>query len=322
MSEYNQFSIQDMYHSLKEEADNLDAQIKRNLLRISEIEEYLDSLYRKEDEDFKVFSPWNVEHIHKENISINKTERNKLENDNKELYSRLNKVHSFMYALEADTEIANEKQLNKETNFAVLDMQESERQRIARDLHDTSLQNLAHLVHKIELASMYIDKDPLQAKLELAAVNKNLKAVIEEIRNTIFDLRPMSFDDLGLKESFERLFYKLKELNSSFIFDIQIEEIKSDNDIILLNIFRVVQEACINALKHSKGSMIQVIAKQTGTVCEITVKDNGIGFLEDTIEGNHFGISIMKERVKLLGGTITIRSAEGEGSEVFIRIPL
>ncbi len=339
MAENNHFSLKEMYDNLQEEAEELESKIKSNLLRISEIEEYLHSLYEKEDEDFKVFSPWNVEHIHKENININKTERNNLENDNKQLYSRLNRVRSFMYALEADASITKDAEevshdsfstnvspvtesLQKESNLAILDMQESERQRIARDLHDTSLQNLAHLVHKIELASMYIDRDPLQAKLELAAVNKNLKAVIEEIRNTIFDLRPMSFDDLGLKESFERLFYKLKEMNASFDFDIQLEEISSDNDLVLLNIFRIVQEASINAIKHSEGSKISVVIKQVDNVCNISIKDNGSGFVEDKPEDKHFGISIMKERVRLLGGNINFHSVIGEGTEVLIQIPL
>ena len=337
MSDNNYFSLKDMYINLQEEAEGLELKIKKNLLRISEIDEYLDSLYNKEDEDYKVFSPWNVEHIYKENINNNKTEKYQLENDNKELYSRLNRVRSYMYALESDTSIAKQEDnkslndsnvspvtesLQKVSNLTVLDIQESERQRIARDLHDTSLQNLAHLVHKIELASMYIDKDPLQAKLELAAVNKNMKTVIEEIRNTIFDLRPMSFDDLGLKESFERLFYKFKELNTSFEFDIQIDEIKSDNDIILLNIFRVVQEAGLNAIKHSGGSKISVVIKQVGNICEISVKDNGTGFTEELIDGKHFGISIMKERVRLLGGNLIFDSMEDEGTEVKIHIPL
>ena len=91
----------------------------------------------------------------------------------------------------------------------ILTIQEDERKRIARDLHDTSLQNLAHLIHKIELSSMYIDVDPNQAKLELASVNKKLREIIDEIRSILFDLRPMTFDDLGLKAALERLLMNL-----------------------------------------------------------------------------------------------------------------
>ena len=76
----------------------------------------------------------------------------------------------------------DKKELKK--NLAVINIQEEDRQRIARDLHDTSLQNLAHIIHKIELAGMFIDKDPVKAKLELAVIKKDLKAIIEDIRNT------------------------------------------------------------------------------------------------------------------------------------------
>ena len=90
--------------------------------------------------------------------------------------------------------------------FSVLDVQEKERQRIARDLHDTSLQNLTHLVHKVELSSLYIDRDPVKAKLELATIEVGLRKVIDDIRNRIYDLRPMSFDDLGLRKTLLNLF--------------------------------------------------------------------------------------------------------------------
>lgn len=340
MLEKKRFSLEDMQESFKQEADSLESRISKNLLRISEIDEYLDSLYKKEDEDFKVFSPWNVEYIYKDDIGNHKTEKYSLENDNKLLYSRLNKVNSYLSALEdeiarnsvkavapsgADTSVSISDGNTMQRDRKVLDIQESERQRIARDLHDTSLQNLAHLVHKIELASMYIDKDTVQAKLELATVNKNLKAVIEEIRNTIFDLRPMSFDDLGLKESFERLFSKLKEMNRSFDFEVEMDEIVSDDEVVLMNIFRVVQEACLNAIKHSGGNKIKVEIIRKVASCYISVKDNGSAFsMEDVIgqKDQNFGISIMKERVNLLGGEISFYTTEGEGTEVVMNIPL
>ena len=96
-------------------------------------------------------------------------------------------------------------------NLTIFKVQEEERQRIARDLHDTSLQNLTHLIHKIELSSLYIDKDPIQAKLELSIVEKSLRKTIEEIRNIIYDLRPMSFDDLGLKNALLQLLSCINE---------------------------------------------------------------------------------------------------------------
>lgn len=322
MLEQKRFSLEEMQENFQNEAEDLEMRIKKNLLRISEIEEYLSSLYEKEDENFKVFSPWNVEHIHKDDIEKHKTERKILENDNKCLYSRLNKLNDYLTAL-ADALDTRSNHTGVKQNLKALDIQENERHRISRDLHDTSLQNLAHLVHKIELASMYIDKDAVQAKLELAAVNKNMKEVIEEIRNTIFDLRPMSLDDLGLKEAFQRLFTRLKDLNKSFDFDVEIEDISSENEIVLVTIFRVVQEACLNAVKHLGGNKLKVVIKNRNKHCIISVKDNGSSFsMEDVKQDKNFGISIMKERVDLLGGEISFYTTAGEGTEVVMNIPL
>lgn len=310
-------SANEMYQNLFDEAEEIKAKINENLMHISEIDEYLHSIYKQEDEDFKVFSPRNVEHIYKEDIENHKSSKYKLENDNKVLYSQLNKTNAYMEALQEF--------FQKDDDLYVLDIQEKERQRIARDLHDTSLQNLAHLVHKLELASMYIDKDPLQAKLELATTSKNLKDVIEEIRNIIFDLRPMSFDDLGLKESFERLFTKLKDANKAFDFDIIIDEVSCENNLVLITIFRVVQEACFNAIRHSCGNKLKVRIKQEDTSVNIYIADNGCGFTTEDVtqkSDKHFGIAVMKERIKLLGGDIVFDSAPGKGTEIRINIPL
>ena len=73
-----------------------------------------------------------------------------------------------------------------ENGRKMIEMLETERKRIVSELHDTSLQNIAHFVHKIELASLYIDKDPDRAKMELSVVSKGLHNVIEDIRSTIF----------------------------------------------------------------------------------------------------------------------------------------
>lgn len=320
MSDQNHSSLQEMYQNLSDEAEVLEKKIKDNLFHISEIDEYLNSIYEQEDTDFKVFSPRNVENIYREDIESHKAKKYELENDNKKAYSRLNKIHSYLDGLKENLE-----EKSSSRNLEVLDIQEKERQRIARDLHDTSLQNLAHLVHKIELASMYMDKDVLQAKMELASVNKSLKAIIDEIRNTVFDLRPMHFDDLGLKEAFERLFSRLKETNTSFDFETKIKPIDCKNDLILMTIFRVVQEACSNAIRHSGGNKIVVTIEQKKNNCNILIKDNGSGFSLDSVsekEDKHFGIPVMEERVHLLGGKIFFQSKPGLGTEVLMEIPL
>lgn len=320
MSKEEYTSLNEMYISLMEEEEYLNREIKKNLFRISEIDAYLQLLHDQEEEDFKVFSPRNIEEIHKESIAIQKQEKSRLEGENRNLYSRLNIITSFakglQRAMDADTSF------NK---LEILDVQEKERQRIARDLHDTSLQNLTHLVHKVELASIYIDRDTVQAKLELATINKGLKEVIEDIRNTIFDLRPMSFDDLGLKEAFERFFTVLKDNNKSIDFDVNIDAFTCDNELMRIAIFRIVQEACVNAVEHSGGNKIKIRIAEEEKWCKIIIKDNGKGFTAEELsdkDNKNFGVAIMKERVNLLDGKINIYSVLGGGTEIRIEIPL
>lgn len=207
----------------------------------------------------------------------------------------------------------------------ILDIQEKERHRIARDLHDTTLQNLSHLVHNIELSSLYIDKDQIRAKLELEVVNKKLKTVIQEMRNIIFDLRPMTFDDFGIKESFEKLVDKLKE-TSKISIDYNIDNINCNNSLILMTIFRIVEECLNNAIKHSGGSKIFFeIKKDDNDNCIIVVSDNGVSFDSKNISSSkdgHFGLCILEERVKLLSGTMHIDSKPEHGTTIKILVPL
>lgn len=201
--------------------------------------------------------------------------------------------------------------------LSVLEIQEKERQRIARDLHDTSLQNLTHLIHKVELSSLYIDQDPVKAKLELATVGKNLRKVIEDIRNSIFDLRPMSFDDLGLKETIEKMLLLINQ-DKQFKILTDIENIEfnisdSKKGILLITIYRIIQECVQNSIKHSKGNEIRVSFKDKKSSYEIEIQDNGIGFDVDEAfkKEKHFGLSVIKERVFLLNGRISMDTKNG-----------
>lgn len=205
--------------------------------------------------------------------------------------------------------------------FFAIDIKEKERQRIARDLHDISLQNLAHLVHKVELSSMYIDKDPIQAKLELASVQQELRKVIDDMRTVVYNLHPMSLEDLGLKETIERMIPLTNEDNKFFV-ETAIEEVSSDNKSLMLFLFRIIQECYNNAIKHSCGNKIFISLKTEDEKYFIDVRDNGNGFDEQNVEKKncHFGLSIMKERVSLLNGQMKINSSE-KGTSISIIIP-
>lgn len=208
--------------------------------------------------------------------------------------------------------------------FSVMDVQEKERQRIARDLHDSSLQNLTHLVHKVELSSLYIDQDPVKAKLELATIASGLRKVIDDIRNRIYDLRPMTFDDLGMREALTNLFSLLNQ-DGRFEIQLDIDEIEEvfteeEKNFFLIMIYHIIEEGVANSIKHSGGNQIEVSLKQNAEDYLIRIKDNGTGFdMDEAVKKDrHFGLHVMEERVFLLGGEMRIDTQNGTSIEIKI----
>lgn len=214
--------------------------------------------------------------------------------------------------------------LSSISDLSILNIQEEERRRIAMELHDTSLQTLAHVIHQVDLASIYMENDIVKSKLELAEVKQNIKVVIEEIRNTIFDLRPMSFDDLGIEETIQR-YIEYVNKDHAFRIHTKIGNIDTTYYIIMANIYRIIQECISNAIKHSGGDEIYFKCYSENKICYIEIEDNGKGFIDGEYEKDgqkHFGLSVVKERVMILNGEIHISSEKDKGTKITVVIPL
>ena len=203
------------------------------------------------------------------------------------------------------------------------DSQELERKRIASELHDTSLQDLTHIIYQIELSELYIDLDPTKAKLELEDISNQLRKVIQDIRNTIFDLRPMSFDDLGLEEAINQyiLFIKKKyQINFiKHIDDINYIEEKSK-----LTIYRIIQECLMNSAKHSEAQTVNLKLMDLKNEIIIEVQDDGVGIEKSKSyndDNTHYGLSIIRDRINYLNGVYSIESNNDRGTYIKIKIP-
>jgi len=224
--------------------------------------------------------------------------------------------------------VSNSRQRISDKGLGILEAQEMERQRIARDLHDSTVQNLTSLVHKSELCIKLIDIDSIRAKLELTAMSNTIKTVINDMRGIIYNLKPMSLDDLGLTITVERYANRLMDQNNVQVVVRSNEETKEILPVIKVTLFRIIQEACCNVVKHANASIINIDIRYEEHNIVVSIKDNGSGFNnlelhEDIIEqSTSFGISIMRERIKLLSGSIDIHSAEGKGTIVTIYAPL
>lgn len=222
----------------------------------------------------------------------------------------------------------NINQLDSSFGISALESYENERKRIARDLHDSTVQNLTNLMYKTELCTKLIDIDSVRAKLELQTMIRTIKGTIADMRNIIYDLRPMSLDDLGLVSTVEKY---INEKKSSHNVNIEFkvnEEEYNVLPIINLTIFRIVQEATNNAIKHGMAKKILIDLFYGDDSIALTISDNGIGFnqsspkVSDGKINSGFGLSIMKERVLLLSGQLNIESSNNKGTKIKVIVPI
>ena len=330
MNENQKEIFRQIIEQLEDDKKIAQKKLNNNMDRISEININLKTLLDKENYNVNIFSPHvgNIDNLLEEKITSFNDEKNRLDEENKVYYQKINQLSTILNNLylfqSSDAIYKLVPKKNKESDNNSFILLETDRQRIAKDLHDTSLQNLTAIIHKVELASMYINQDPIRAKLELSTISNSLKEIINEIRDTIFELRPMTFDDFGFRELLDSYIDKETEKkNIKVIFDKYCLNVKEQS--ILIFTFRVIKECLGNAVKHSKCSEIHLfIDDSDNKELVIDITDNGTGFdiEEKNLEKNkHFGLIIIRERVKLMQGIIEMTSNEN-GTRVHIRIPI
>lgn len=210
----------------------------------------------------------------------------------------------------------------------IIKMQEDERKRVAREIHDGPAQDLANVVLKAEICAQLLDagrNEDLRA--ELSDLKSAVKDSLHEIRKIIHNLRPMVLDDLGLVPAVKRL---IEEVTAQTGIEIHLDIIGKEtrlDSVVEVAVFRIIQEALNNSRKYANASMIKVKLEFLPEVINAAIEDNGIGFdvteLKQTLTtGEHFGIYGMRERVELLDGTFTLYSRRGGGTRIGVKIPL
>lgn len=306
---------------------NLQDQIVEAETQIRQCNDYIESLSKRDDCDYNVFSPRSANRVYKNQVDEKKKQIEILEDQVRELYKKLSNVTKKLDSLgELDpVEISASREeamiISAAGKAKLLELQEDDRQRIAADLHDTVLQNLTLVMHNLELSAKFIDYDPIRAKLELESNRKLVRDTIDDIRGTIFDLRPMQFDDFGFKRTLENQIANYKNRTTMQI-EYTVDEMDGIGNIYLITLFRAVQELMINSIKHSEGSILNIDVSKNLSGISVRVSDNGKG-IEDGAQAveNHFGLKILKERVEILGGFVNI-SSSSEGTTVTVDIPI
>jgi two-component system sensor histidine kinase DegS len=205
----------------------------------------------------------------------------------------------------------------------IIKAQEEERRRVAREIHDGPAQLMANLVFRSEVCERLIDIDIVRAKGELKDLRGQVRDCLKETRKIIFDLRPMTLDDLGLVPTIKRLLETIEE-RSKTITEIRIiGEEKRLESYVEIGLFRIIQEALNNVEKHAGATLIKVILEFKAGFVVVVVEDNGVGFnTSEQADNSSFGILGMRERMNLLHGQLAIESEIGKGSRVNIKVPI
>lgn len=215
--------------------------------------------------------------------------------------------------------LANEKTTLGQTahNAAVIE----ERQRLARDLHDVVSQQLFALNMMSSAAYKIFDSDPILAKQQLKEIVSIAGKARGEMRALLLHLRPIELSNDTLCDGIIKLIQELKG-KTTLHFSASIDEIEGLSTAGQEHLFRIVQEALSNVLRHSHADKVRIILEERGEYASLHISDNGKGF-DPTIERiASYGLKTMRERCEEIGGVMEIRSKIGEGTYIDIRVPI
>lgn len=204
----------------------------------------------------------------------------------------------------------------------IVNAQEAERQRLSRQMHDGPAQAMSNFILQTEIAMRLLDIDASQAKEELSNLKTSAMGTFQKMRNFIFELRPMSLDDLGLLPTIKKYVDAFKEqtgLDVSLTLTGAEHRLEPYREVM---IFRSLQELMGNAARHSQATMIKILVDMGNDLVRVSVDDNGKGFDPEVIRsGNSLGLKLIRERTEMLGGKFEVDSSAGKGARIVFTVP-
>jgi signal transduction histidine kinase len=210
----------------------------------------------------------------------------------------------------------------------VVDAQEAERTRIARELHDATGQSLTAIALGLRGIGRLVEEQAPTVAAQLREVESYGTNALTELRRIIADLRPSQLDDLGLVAAlrwYVQAFHQRRGIEAEFVLQGEPARLPAETETVL---FRITQEALTNVAKHAEATRVTVSLETEPTQVAVMIADNGRGFAPDNVLQNErphtsgWGLLGIRERTRLLGGDCTIQSTPGQGSRIRVTIPL
>lgn len=204
----------------------------------------------------------------------------------------------------------------------LVNAQETERQRLSRQMHDGPAQALSNFILQTEIAMRLLEIDAGQARDELNSLKTSAMSTFQKVRNFIFELRPMMLDDLGLVPTVRRYSDTFKEQAG---LDVNVTVTGNERRLapyLEVMLFRAIQELLGNTARHSQATQVKVMLDMGDDRVRVSVDDNGKGFDADTVmQGTSLGLKLIRERAEMLGGNFEIDSSVGKGTRISFAVP-
>jgi signal transduction histidine kinase len=196
-----------------------------------------------------------------------------------------------------------------------------ERNRLARELHDSLSQALFSMVLNAEAANLFFDSDPQRAREQISVLYETANSALKEMRTLIFELRPANLEQEGLAMVLSKHAKFVGDRNG---LNIKVD-VKGQKRLALQvekTLFRVAQEALNNVVKHARATEATILLSTQEETATMKIRDNGVGLPPGVPKPNTLGLTSMRERVELLGGTFEIGpNPSGQGTQVRVEVP-
>ncbi len=248
----------------------------------------------------------------------------KLQSDQAHLERYISIVERVLHAMEVEPQAVKKKgsSATVETVEMMVQAQEAERQRLARQMHDGPAQALSNFILQTEIAMRLFDLDQEKARDELNNLKLSATRTFQKVRDFIFDFRPMMLDDLGLIPTLKRYVEAYKDQPSM---DIRLSITGSERRLetyLEVMVFRAIQELVTNAIRHSQATQVKIQLDMGDNNVRVSVDDNGKGFDVETLdEKSNLGLKVIRDRAEMLGGFMEVDSVSGQGTRVTFQIP-
>ncbi|TGB02378.1 sensor histidine kinase [Halobacillus salinus] len=323
-------------HTLIDDGDKLQQKVKFSRMRLSEVSKQFQE-YSEED----IRQVYEQTHALQMDLSMTREKEKQMRERRDDLEFRLRNLEDtieraeglggkisvvlnyltedFKHVSDA-LEDAKEKQ---QFGLKIIEAQEEERRRLSREIHDGPAQMLANVMLRSDLVDRtYRERGIDQAMAEMKSLKKMVRSALYEVRRIIYDLRPMALDDLGLIPTLKKYIATMEDYNNVRITFQPFGKERRFETKYEVALFRLLQEAVQNALKHAEATEIKVKVEMTHNATTIIVKDDGKGFDPSEKKEQSFGLVGMRERVDMLDGEMKIDSSPGKGTMVTILIPI